>query len=130
MILRILTIIAIALSSLLAVGPALAAEPEVHSGILTAIDLEHHMLTLSEMGPWKGSMTARTTQTMTISPDAKVEIVQRAKSAPAGGWAGDFRESPLAVSQLHPGQFATVKLTRRAGKPTVESIEVVSPTNG
>ena len=127
MILRILTI---ALSSLLAVSPALAAEPEVHSGVLTTIDPTHHMLTLSEMGPWKGSMTARTIQTMTISPDAKVEIVQRAKSAPAGGWAGGFRESPLAVSQLHPGQFATLKLTRRAGKPTIESIEVVSPTNG
>jgi len=129
MILRNLTI-AIVLSSLLTISPALAAEMDVHSGILTAIDPAHHTLTLSEMGPWRGPTTARTVQTMTIPPDAKVELVQRAKSASAGGWAGGFRESPLPVSQLHPGEFATLKLTRRAGKLTIESIEVVSPTNG
>ena len=88
------------------------------------------MLTLSEMGPWKGPMTARTIETMAISPGVKVELVQRTKSTPADGWAGGFRKSPLGVSQLHPDQFATLRLTSRAGKSTIESIEVVSSTNG
>lgn len=122
-------IVAFTLMSLLATTPALAAETDAHSGILTAIDPVHRTVTLSELGPWTGPTAARTMRTLAIAPDAKIELVQRSKTT-SGGWPGGFRESPLAVTQLRPGQFATLRVVHQGGQPTVESIEVVAAANG
>ena len=121
------------LAAMLATGlvtaPAQASGVETHSGILTAIDPARHTVTLSEMGPWTGPMTARTTRTIAVSPGTRIELVQRAPKPSGGGWPGGYGESPLAAAQLRPGEFATIQVTGRGHPAIALSIEVVGPTS-
>jgi hypothetical protein len=123
--------VVLVLGMVLAAAPALAAEEvEAHSGILTAIDPAHHTLTLSEMGPWRGPVTARTTRSIAITPGTGIELVRRSTNPAAGGWPGGYDESPLTPAQLHPGDFATVKVAGQGRQATAVSIEVVRPSRG
>jgi hypothetical protein len=81
------------------------------------------------MGPWSRRTTAETLRTLAIAPDARIELVQRSDTPTPGGWPGGFRESSLAPSQLHPGEFATLRLVHRGRTRMIESIEVVAPAN-
>ncbi len=45
----------------------------------------------------------------------------------AGGWPGDFMESPLKATDLHVGDFATVTATKSGDELVAESVAVVRP---
>jgi hypothetical protein len=47
----------------------------------------------------------------------------------AGGWPSGYTESPLTLGQLHPGDFATVKVAGPGPHTRAVSIEVVRPSN-
>ncbi len=124
------TSIVFALAAVLTGAPALAADRELHSGTLTAIDPVRHTLTLEEMGPWKGAGTGLIARSIVISPATKVELVRRSKEPVGDGWPGGYVESALTMAQLHPGDFATVTVTRRGQQLTAVSIGVVRASDG
>lgn len=117
--------IAFALAAALTAAPALAVGTETHSGTLTAIDPSTQTLTLEEMGPWRGPGTGLIAWRIVLSPATKVELIRRSKQPVDGGWPGGYVDSPLTPTQLHPGDFATIRVTRRGRERTATSIDVV-----
>lgn len=119
----------LALAALATAAPALAADTETHSGTLTAIDPARHTLTLTEMGPWTGPGTGLRTRSIVLTPATKVALVQRSQGTGSGGWPGGYVDSPLTPAELHSGEVATVKVTRRGRQLTAVSIEVIRAPN-
>jgi len=121
-------IVLMALAAVLAGTPAGAAETVKHSGTISRIDPAKKTLTLQEMGPWTGPGTGLFTRTITLAPDTRGELVRRSAKAVRGGWRGGYAESPLAVDQLHPGEFATVTVDGHGRKSVALAIDVVRPS--
>jgi len=117
--------IALALAAALTAAPALAVGTETHSGTLTAIDPSKHMLTLEEMGPWRAPGTGLIAWRILLSPATTVELVRRSKQPVDGAWPGGYVDSPLTPTQLHPGDFVTIWVTRHGSQLTAVSIDVV-----
>jgi hypothetical protein len=117
-----------ALSTLLVAGPALATTTETHSGTVAAIDLGRHALTLEEEGPWTGPAIGMVKQSINLTPDTRLELMQRSTGSTPGGWPGGYAGSTLAPTQLHVGDFATAKVMRRGRQAVAVSIDVVRPS--
>jgi hypothetical protein len=124
------TMLLLGFSTMLLAGPALAAATETHSGIVAAVDLGRHALALQEMGPWAGPGTGTVPRTITLAPDTPFELVRRSSGSTPGGWPGGYVESRLRPEQIHAGDFATVRVTRRGRQVVAVSIDVVPPSGG
>jgi hypothetical protein len=98
-----------ALAAVLAAGPALAAGTTTHSGRVTAIDPQHHTITLEEVGPWTGPGTGVIARSIIVTPP------------------GGYVTSSMPVVELRPGDFATATTARHGREMTATSIEVVRP---
>jgi hypothetical protein len=117
-------------STMLLAGPAQAGATETHSGIVAAVDLGRHALTLEEMGPWAGPGTDTVARTITLVPDTTFELVRRSSGPTPAGWPGGYVESWLEPEQIHVGDFATVRVIRRGRQVVAVSIAVVTPSGG
>jgi hypothetical protein len=117
-----------AVSVLLIGTSAQAAETESHSGLLTMIDSARQTLTPSEMGPWTGLDTRPIMRSIPLTPATQVHLVRRSQEAMGGGWPGGYVESRLKVTEVHPGDFATVRVARHGRKLSAVSIDVVRPS--
>jgi hypothetical protein len=104
-----------------------AEESDVHSGRLMKISLDAKTITVEEIGPWMGPDTGRVERTFTLTPSTSVTLLRRAQGADAKGWAGGFESEPLALTELKPGDFATVTAKRADDRLTALSIGVVRP---
>jgi hypothetical protein len=104
-----------------------AEESDVHSGRLTKISSDAKTITVEEIGPWMGPDTGRVERTFTLTPSTSVSLLRRAEGADAKGWAGGFETSPLVLTELKPGDFATVTTKRADDRVTALSIRVVRP---
>ena len=127
-----LSLFALATLLILIAGPALAAETETHSGTVTAIDPGRDALTLQEMGPWRGPGTSLVNRAIVVTPDTTVDLVERSSAerpAAAPAWPGGYVESPMSITQLQPGDFATITVIRQGGEAVAESIDVVRPAS-
>ena len=122
--------VGLVLGTALAAAPALASQVAADSGIVTAIDPAHHTLSLSELGPWTGPDTARTIRVIAVRSGTDIELARQSMKPAAGGWPGGYTESSLTLAQLHPGDFATVKVTGQGPNARAVAIEVVRPSNG
>ena len=103
---------------------AVARHEAKHSGRIVAIDRRAGTIEVEELGAQGRSVR----RTMELLPDTKIARVARSTDAAPGQWPGGFRETPLAATELAPGEFATVTTAQRAGRLAAVEITVVSPT--
>src|SRR5439155_4207211 len=75
-----------------------------HSGLIVALSRRAKTLELEELGV-QGRPLRRVIE---LRPDTKIERVARSAAAAPGQWPGGFEETPLTVTELTPGEFATV----------------------
>jgi hypothetical protein len=99
-------------------------EPTKHSGRIVTTGPRATTIELEELGA-QGRPLKRVIE---LQPDTKIALVARSTDAAPGQWPGDFRETPLAATELKPGEFATVTTARRDGRLSAVEITVVSPT--
>ena len=100
-----------------------------HSGIVTSVDRARGILTLHEMGPWKGPDTKPTQLSIAVQPTTTVDLVQRSAVARDGGWPGAYVESPLKPTDLRAGDFATVSTMHDGTRLVAVSIDLVKPSD-
>jgi hypothetical protein len=105
---------------------ALGQEQQRRSGLVVSIAPEAHTITVEEIGPWTGPDTAPQRQIVTLTSQTRIELASRSETAStAGGWPGDFTTSTLEMTDLRPGDFATVTGTKAGEGIRADSIAVV-----
>lgn len=108
-------------------SPVMAREATTHSGRIVRISRDVRTVTLEEIVAWTGPETGRVKRTFGLTPSTSIRLLRRAADTDAAGWPGDFQTSPLAPSDLKPGDFATVTAERARDQVRVLSIDVVRP---
>lgn len=111
---------------LLAAAPSRAADAVKHVGTVTAVDAAAQRITLDEAGAARGPEIRLARYAAQLDPATRITLIERADVG-SDGWPGGFVERPLRASDLHPGDYATLSVEQRAGKPVVTRIEVVRP---
>jgi hypothetical protein len=121
-------VLTVAAAGLLATPLAQAAGDARHTGIVVAVQADHGGITVEEIGPWTGPARGHVRRSVAVTPETTVLVVTRAEKAPAGGWPGGFSQTPLAPSEIKPGDYVTVTTARRNGTLIARSLELLRPT--
>jgi hypothetical protein len=103
--------------------PAQAASAR-HSGRVLAVDPGARTLRIEEMKAWTGPGTGAVELTLRLPAEARVLSVARTAGADAAGWLNAWREEPISLDALRPGDFVTVTTS---GRGDVASLQVVRP---
>jgi hypothetical protein len=99
-------------------------EATKHSGRIVAVGAHTKTIELEELGAGGRELK----RVIELLPDTKIGLVARSTNAAPGQWPGGFRETPLAATELKPGEFATVTTALHDGRLAAVEITVVSPT--
>jgi len=119
--------IALALGCLI-LSSAVEAGPR-YSGTIVAIDSAGSSITLNELGAGvPGGHNQVIPRVIGLSPGTTLLLATRAADSEETGWRGGYTESPIATTDLKPGDFATVEAETRDGKLVAISVVVVRPT--
>ncbi len=119
-------VLAVFLTATWATSTAHAADESTHSGRLGAVS--DHELTLEVMGPWAPHRATIHRLAIAIAPATKVDRVARTTKAAGGAWPGSFASTAVAVSDLHPGDYVTVRASRDGRRLVADSIVVMART--
>jgi hypothetical protein len=107
---------------------AVEAAPR-YSGTIVAVDSGGSSITLNELGAGvPGGRNQEIPHVIRLSPGTKILLATRAADSEETGWQGGYAESPIAATDLKPGDFATVEAETRDGKLVAISVVVVRPT--
>ena len=107
---------------------ARAVEETAHPGEVVAVSPGGRDMTVKELGPWDGHHQAVRTLSVRLTPATTVETVVRMTQTEPGAWRGGFREDPVSVAALQPGQYVTIKARRDAHHQLVaDTVEIVRP---
>jgi hypothetical protein len=104
-------------------GPAQAADTR-HSGRVLAVDPSARTLRIEEMKAWTGPGTGIVELSLTLASDAQVLSVTRAPGPSLAGWLNAWREAPISLDAIRPGDFVTVTT---GGRGDVATMQVVRP---
>ena len=119
--------IALALGCLI-LSSAVEAAPR-YSGTIVAVDPAGSSITLNELGAGvPGGRNQEIPRVIRLSPGTTFLLAARAADSEETGWRGEYTESPIAATDLKPGDFATVEAETRDGKLVAISVVVVRPT--
>jgi len=119
--------IALALGCLI-LSSAVEAAPR-YSGTIVAVDLAGSSITLNELGAaGPGGRNQEIPRVIGLAPGTKLLLAVRAADSEDAEWRGGYTESPIAATDLKPGDFATVEAETRDGKLVAISVVVVRPT--
>jgi hypothetical protein len=120
-----------AIMAALAVGLACtahAAEAATHSGELVAVSPGGRGVTIKELGPWDGHHQTVRTLSVRLTPATTIETVARMTQIEPGARRGGFREDPVSVAALQPGEYVTIKARLDAHQQLVaDTVEIVRP---
>lgn len=122
------SMLSVTVGALLATAPAFAAGMVRHSGPIVSENTKRDTITITEMGPWLGPKTRPTRREFHLAPGTKVELAVRKKEPGAG--KGEFIERSQKVTDLRPGDYATVTVDREGPRAVVTKVEVVRPGAG
>ena len=119
------------LAALALTGPAFAerepSQQQKHSGVIVAIASDARTIKVEEFGPSAGPDATAVRRTIRLRAETRIELVVRSQDPTAtSGWQGDFTAVPLALRELHPGDFVTVTTESTRGL-VASSITVVRP---
>lgn len=115
------------LAGVLAASAAHGAAETRHSGTIVGLSPNGDTVTIEELGPWTGRLQRRERLSVVLEPTTKIELVTRSAQVAGNGWPGGFKESPLAASKLHTGDFATVTVEPSHGRLVALSLIVIHP---
>jgi len=119
--------IALALGCLI-LSSAVEAAPR-YSGTIVAVDPAGSSITLNELGAGvPGGRNQEIPRVIGLAPGTKLLLTARAADREETGWRGEYTESPIAATDLKPGDFATVEAETQDGKLVAISVVVVRPT--
>jgi hypothetical protein len=100
-----------------------------YSGTIVAVDPAGSSITLTELGAGvPGGRNEVIPRVIGLSPGTTLLLATRAADGEETGWRGGYTESPIAATDLKPGDFATVEAETRDGKLVAISVVVVRPT--
>jgi hypothetical protein len=122
---RLRNLLYLALGGVVIASPALAAETALHTGTIVSENTNRDTITIEEMGPWHGPATQPVRHECHLTPATTIELAAR-KTEP-GGLHGVFVDHTLKMTDLRPGDYATVTVKREGAKAIATKIEVVRP---
>jgi hypothetical protein len=118
--------LALAIGSLLL--PAAAQAGPRYSGTIVAIDPSGSSITLNELGVGlPGGRNQEIPRVIELAPATKLLVATRIEDSEETEWRGGYVESPIAVKDLKPGDYATVEVEARDGRLQAASVLVVRP---
>jgi hypothetical protein len=94
----------------------------------TVVSVDGPMLTIEEMGQWTGTSTRPTRTSITMTPETRIELLERGRDASAHDPLGSFKASSLARTDLRAGDYVTVTLQSTGERHVATSIAVVRPS--
>jgi len=100
---------------------AVLADPaERHSGTVVAVDPKARTLSLDELG------AAGQTRQLNVSVPAQARVVlsERIPDHQVTDLRNPFRNSPIGLSDIRPGDFIVVELTEKEEKAVARSVAV------
>jgi hypothetical protein len=104
------------------------AGEERYSGTVTAVGPSGRSITLKEVGIGVGrGRNSIVERPIMLKPETEVILATRAEDDETLEWPGGFKESPLAATDLRPGDYATVEAQSENGRLVAVSILVVRP---
>jgi hypothetical protein len=108
---------------ILAAAPAQGADTR-HSGRVLAVDPSARTLRIEEMKAWTGPGTGTVELSLRLASDAQLLSVTRAPGASLAGWLNAWREAPIGLDAVRPGDFVTVTTS---GRGDVATLQLVRP---
>jgi hypothetical protein len=108
---------------ILAAAPAQGADTR-HSGRVLAVDPSARTLRIEEMKAWTGPGTGTVELSLRLASDAQLLSVARAPGASLAGWLNAWREAPIGLDAVRPGDFVTVTTS---GRGDVATLQLVRP---
>jgi hypothetical protein len=110
--------------SMLAFGavapPAVVAPGERHSGTVTAVDPQARTLIVEELAEEGKVKHLR----ILVAPDAQLLLSERIPDREVTDFARIFRDTPLVLSQIRPGDFVNLDVERSGETLVARSITV------
>ncbi len=120
--------LALGVAGLLLVSAAHSAERSRYSGHIVNVSPNGQTITLQELGARAGTQNQVIDRALGVTPDTRLTLAARAEEDGGGDWSGGFKESPLSVTDLRVGDYATVEAEARDGRLVAVSVLVVRPT--
>jgi hypothetical protein len=105
--------------------PAIGLAEERHSGQIVSIDPATATLVLDELSASRSDAPAGVRRTVQITPDTRIELIERSEDASTAAWPGSFTAIPCAPAELRPGDFVTVTGSERDGRMHASALDVV-----
>jgi hypothetical protein len=116
-------LVAVALSMLAfaeVAQPAVVAPGERHSGTVTAVDPPARTLIVEELAEEGKVKHLR----LLVAPDAQLLLSERIPDREVTDFSRTFRDTPLTLSQIRPGDFVNLDVERRGETLVARSITV------
>jgi hypothetical protein len=95
-----------------------------HSGRVVAVDPSARTLRIEEMKAWTGPGTRAVELSLKLASDAQLLSVAREPGASLAGWLNAWREAPIGLDAVRPGDFVTVTTS---GRGDVATLQLVRP---
>jgi hypothetical protein len=108
----------------LAAGALAQAADTRHSGRVLAVDPSARTLRIEEMKAWTGPGTGTVELSLKLASDAQLLSVTRTPGASLAGWLNAWREAPISLDAIQPGDFVTVTTS---GRGDIATVQVVRP---
>ena len=108
-------------------GPLVAAPARArHSGTVVLIDVEHGVLVVDEVGPWRVEQgrTVTTRLWIELTPDTPINTYIRVNAPDR--FAGDFIEVALDAADLTPGDVVTVDCRHEGNRLIAAAVTLVA----
>ena len=99
---------------------ALAGSDARHDGVVEAVDVQVRKLTLSELA----AGGAKQTLTVQVSPDARIVRSEPLPADQVTDLERPFKDTPIDLADIRPGDFVVVQLSGTAKNPAVSSLMV------
>ena len=99
---------------------------ERHGGTVVAVDGQ--TLMIEEMGQWTSASIRPTRTSITITPETRIQLLERSREPATDDRLGSFKASPFSKKDLRAGDYVTITTESTRGRLVATSISVVRPT--
>jgi hypothetical protein len=110
----------LALAVMLLLAPGVAGAAERHSGTILKVDGPGRMIVLEELG----IAGVRRELSMRLEPDARIVVSERAPEGAVADLAQPFRDTPVDLQAVRPGDFVVVESAATEGTKTARALTV------
>ena len=108
------------LTVMLLLAPLVAGAAERHSGTILAVDVPARTIVLEELGV----AGIRRELSMRLPPDARIVVSDRAPETTLRDLARPFRDTPVDLQAVRPGDFVVVESATTEGTSVARALTV------